>query len=553
MAQLQHLWPPQSAMLLWVPSVLYLLVGLASRLHSGRRLAIDSLWGWSRLASLIALFFSIAFCTDAVVHGPSLVRGPRLFALRAFGECRLSFQSDSVEALMLLLVTFLGWVIVSYSRNYMAGDPEERSYIRNLMQTLASVSLLIVTNNLIIFLVAWVATSLSLHGLLTLYPERQPALIAAHKKFLASRLGDVALLCGVVLLGSQTGSFEIDEVLRRIAGMHPVPPPLHLAATLLALSAMIKCAQLPLHGWLIQVMEAPTPVSALLHAGVVNLGGFMLIRLAPAVTTTPIAQLLLVVVGCLTAVISSLVMTTRISIKVNLAWSTCAQMGFMLMECGLGLYALAFLHLLAHSLYKAHAFLGSGGAVQQALLKRTAPQAKPTSMVIFIGNAFFGLLVATCFAIQWRQTSQIEATTVFCIVVAGLAIAVILTASLSARNLSTSLLFLLSAFGISGLYFGYDKLFQSLVPSASIAHNYDRNVLIFAAVGFALLYIVQGSLRARPLGRFAAALYPWFYAGLYLDELFTRATFRLWPADQLKMTTPRRDAARPFESKGVAL
>lgn len=551
MAQFQHTWPPQSAILLWAPPILYFVGGMTGQLVPGRRLAICAARNLSRLASLIALFFSITFCADVLLHGPSLVRGPRLFALRAFGECRLSFHSDSVEALMLLLVAFLGWVIVSYSRSYMAGDPKERNYIRNLMQTLAAVSLLIATNNLIVFVVAWIVTSLSLHGLLTLYPERQPAVIAAHKKFLASRLGDVTLLCGVVLLGSQTGSLEMDEVLRRIAGMHPVPPPLHLAATLLALSAIIKCAQLPLHGWLIQVMEAPTPVSALLHAGVVNLGGFMLIRLAPAINTTPAAQLLLAMVGCLTAVISSLVMTTRISIKVNLAWSTCAQMGFMLMECGLGLYNLAFLHLLAHSLYKAHAFLGAGGAVQQAQLKRMSPTSMPVSMVIVIGSGCLGLLVATCGTLQWQQHSKIDPATLFCIAIAGLAIAVFLAAIPSARSIGNSLLFLASALGIIVVYFGYDKLFRSLfiVPANTLSNH--RNTLIFAATCFALLYILQGSLRARPLGRFAAALYPWFYAGLYLDELFTRATFRLWPARRPREKTPLRDAAQSFEGRGV--
>ena len=274
---------------------------------------------------------------------------------------------------MLLLVSFLGWVIVSYSRAYMAGDPRESSYVAHLMLTLASVSLLVVTNSLMLFVAAWVLTGFSLHGLLTLYPDRQAAVIAAHKKFLASRLGDLTLLCAVILLGLKTGSFEIEEIAEQLSRPHPVAASIHIAAILLAVSAIIKCAQLPLHGWLIQVMEAPTPVSALLHAGVVNLGGFMLIRLAPVINTTRAARELLVVVGCLTAVIASLVMTTRISIKVNLAWSTCAQMGFMLMECGLGLYSLAFLHLLAHSLYKAHAFLGSGDTVNRAKLKRLMP------------------------------------------------------------------------------------------------------------------------------------------------------------------------------------
>ena len=141
------------------------------------------------------------------------------------------------------------------------------------------------------------------------------------------------------------------------------------AAVLIAGAVLLKSAQLPLHGWLIQVMEAPTPVSALLHAGVVNLGGYILIRLAPLIGASIAAQTLLVVVGSLTAAIAGIVMLTRITIKVRLAWSTCSQMGFMVMECGLGLYDLALLHLVAHALYKAHAFLTAGEAVQEGLAR----------------------------------------------------------------------------------------------------------------------------------------------------------------------------------------
>ncbi|XLM23048.1 NADH-quinone oxidoreductase subunit L, partial [Chromobacterium piscinae] len=111
----------------------------------------------------------------------------------------------------------------------------------------------------------------------------------------------------------------------------------------------IKTAQLPFHGWLTQVMEAPTPISALLHAGVVNLGGIVLIKAAPLLQTAPPANLLLMLWGGASALLCCLVMLTRISVKLRLAWSTCAQMGFMLLEIGMGRYSLALLHLLAHS------------------------------------------------------------------------------------------------------------------------------------------------------------------------------------------------------------
>ena len=110
-----------------------------------------------------------------------------------------------------------------------------------------------------------------------------------------------------------------------------------VAAILLAITALIKCAQLPLHGWLIQVVEAPTPISALLHAGIINLGGFLLLSFAPLIAFSVDAQWVLLIIAGLSTLISALVMMTRISIKVKLAWSTCAQMGLMLIECALGL------------------------------------------------------------------------------------------------------------------------------------------------------------------------------------------------------------------------
>jgi len=516
-------------------------------------LSVNSAWSLARVCSAASLLFALACCFDLLVQISSMPNRLRIGSLVQFGAAHLSFRFDTLETLMLLLVTFLGWVIVGYSCKYMAGDPKGPQFIGNLMFTLASVSLLIVTNSLVLFLLAWVLTSLSLHGLLTLYPNRQAAVIAAHKKFLASRLGDLTLLCAVVLLGSQTGSFEMDEVIHRIAEFHSVPLSIHVAVLLLAISAMIKCAQLPLHGWLIQVMEAPTPVSALLHAGVVNLGGFMLIRLALVINTTPAAQDLLVLIGCLTATISALVMTTRISIKVNLAWSTCAQMGFMLMECGLGLYDLALLHLLAHSLYKAYTFLSSGGTVNQAKLKRMMSPRPKLSFTTSFGSGFCGLLIATLGAMLWRHDVRMDAAMMLFITIVGLAIAGILAASFSLHGWAASLILIASAIGVSLLYFGYEALFQHIVPMAAINFPQPRPILVFSLVCFVLLYIIQTMVRVNPLGKFATALYPWFYAGLYLDEVFTRLTFRVWPANQISIIAPPCDVTGPFDTGEAGL
>src|SRR5690606_181873 len=195
--------------------------------------------------------------------------------------------------------------------------------------------------------------------------DRPFARLAAHKKRVADRLADVLLLAAAALSWREVGSGSLSALWQHLeAGTASLA--LQIAAVCLALAVVLRTALLPLHGWLIQVMEAPTPVSALLHAGVVNLGGFVLIRFFPLLEAVPLARWLLVVIGLATALLAGLVMLTRVSIKVRLAWSTVAQMGFMVLECALGLYTLALLHLMGHSLYKAHAFLAASGAVDEA-------------------------------------------------------------------------------------------------------------------------------------------------------------------------------------------
>src|SRR5690606_30356724 len=158
------------------------------------------------------------------------------------------------------------------------------------------------------------------------------------------RIGESSVLVAALLLWHVHGTFHIDQLLTAVRDAGSLSMNEQLAAVLLAFAALIKCAQMPLHGWLIQVVEAPTPVSALLHAGVVNLGGYLLILLGPIwFSSGPAVGLLLVVAG-VTVVVAALAMAVRVSIKVSLAWSTCAQMGLMLLECALGLHALALLH-----------------------------------------------------------------------------------------------------------------------------------------------------------------------------------------------------------------
>ena len=377
------------------------------------------------LASVAALGLAMVFVIGTMLTGTGST------------ACHCGVRVDIVTCVMLLLVSSLGAVIVRYSWTYLQGDPGLATYLRWLLLTLGAVTALVIANNLLAVALGWTATSLALHQVLTFYRDRTAALVAAHKKFLVSRLADGCLLACLALVHRDIGSFDLDRI-AAWAGTHPeLTPSLHIAAVLLVVAVALRSAQLPFHGWLIQVMEAPTPVSALLHAGVVNIGGFVLIRLAPWMAHAWIAQLLLVVIGLVSAIIAALVMTTRVSVKVTLAWSTCAQMGFMLVECGLGLWHLALLHLVAHSLYKAHAFLSAGTVVddwrRHALTKR--PMMTSWTRLGLVAVAALGL-GTICFAIVHDRliglSSVDEIAVPMLVVLLGLSIVPLVVRSTSA-------------------------------------------------------------------------------------------------------------------------
>ena len=318
-----------------------------------------------------------------------------LIGLFGFG---LSVRLDVVSVIMLLLVTFIGWVVVRYARTYLDGEDRQDVFTFWLLATLAAVLLLVQSGNVVQFVGAWIATSMCLHKLLLFYPDRVAAQRAAHKKFIMARIGDVAVIGAAMMLVGGYGTTQISAILE--LAKQGAGGGLALgAAALIALAAILKSAQFPTHGWLTEVMEAPTPVSALLHAGVVNAGGFALIRFADVMLLSPLVLAILVMVGGFTALFAGLVMLTQPTVKASLAWSTIAQMGFMILQCGLALFPLALLHIVAHSLYKAHAFLSAGGAVERVVaIRKPGPVAVPNMSAVtrafLVALAIYGIVYA---------------------------------------------------------------------------------------------------------------------------------------------------------------
>ena len=465
-----------------------------------------SLWRLARLTTLVALLAVIGLVGLGV--------------LRALADLPV----DRPGLVVALLVALLGWVITGYASRYLAGEPGQHRFVRALLFTLACVGLLVLSRHLVIMVLAWTGSSLGLHQLLTFYRERKAAQVVAHKHALVSRLAEICLVAALVLIYQTTGELHIDQLNGWLQAQEALPASLHWAAVLLVMAVILKTAQLPLHGWLIQVMEAPTPVSALLHAGVVNMGGFVLIRLAELLSLAPAAQALLVVVGSLTAVLAGLVMLTRISIKVRLAWSTCAQMGFMLMEAGLGLYELVLLHLVAHSVYKAHAFLNAGDTVSQArhndlLAGADNSHSVPRYLLALPASA----LLVFASAGLWLWLLPTLSLPVVALVIVALGLAPLLWSS---GGMGGLLLGALRVALISQLYLFWHSLFAGLVPADS---NVPLLLLVWVITSFSVLYLAQLWLRCHPRGRFATTFFPWAYCGFYLDESFTRLTMKIWP------------------------
>ncbi|MDW3711155.1 MULTISPECIES: NADH-quinone oxidoreductase subunit L [unclassified Pseudomonas] len=486
------------------------------------------------LAQLLPWVYALALLPAACIGSPRRVWWPA----RAAGYLGLTLvagawlqaaldgrDNDRLGLAMAGLVGLLAMVITDYSHRYLDGEPGQRRYVLALLGTLAAVATVVTSTDLFLLVGAWILSSLCLHQLLTFYRDRPQAVVVAHKKFLASRLADACMLLATVLLVRASGDSQIAAILQmvdaRLQASGQLGWDLQLAALLLALAVILKSAQLPVHGWLIQVMEAPTPVSALLHAGLVNLGGFLLLRFAPLLSAATPAQSLLVLVGGLTAVIAALVMMTRISIKVRLAWSTCAQMGLMLLECGLGLYELALVHLLAHSLYKAHAFLAAGETVAQARHHALHPQTPAPGLArLVLALLLAGAALALLHVLwTWALPGHALPLVALALLAIGLAPWCLRRGQLPYGLAMFTLL--LGAYLLWHQAAGWilqQPLAEAPLPLSWLA------VLLFLG-----LYLLQAVILAHPQGAVAQRLYPLAFAGFYLDEHFTRLTFRLWP------------------------
>ena len=454
----------------------------------------------------------------------------RFYLPGGLGTFAIKTLINPLTIIMFLLVSFMGMIVSRFSLSYMVGDPHEGSFHKWLSLTVGVFLALILTDNIWFFWILFVAASLLLHQLLIFYRERPLAVVAARKKYLLSRIADLSLLVAFVLIAHDTGKTGFSGIAHWMSSSQgSLPVGLQIATGLIVLTAILKSGVFPLHGWLIQVMEAPTQVSALLHAGLIYTGAFLLLRVSFMITHVSWAWVVLILAGLLSVIMASLMMMTQTNIKEALAYSTSAQLGFMLMECGLGLYSIAVVHIVAHSVYKAHAFLSSGSVVdnfrgptiKKLKVKQTLGRAELA--IILSGAVTFG--VALAFGIDLQK----QPTLLTIGVIVAIAMGQLLLQALNAYGLGAGALLLraapLSIF-VCAAYFGLHDISAYLlgrsIPSETLqADHIPIWLLVLIVVGFLSLLHIQQLIPRLQRSSFWQAMYMNLYNGMYVDLAFS--------------------------------
>ena len=302
-----------------------------------------------------------------------------LYTWAASGDLtiRLGLYVDQLTAAMLLLVTIVSGLVHVYTIGYMHGEPGYARFFANIALFTFSMLMLVMSDNFVQLFVFWEAVGLCSYLLIGHWYERHSARAAATKAFIVNRVGDFGFLLGILLVFVVFGTLQYQPVFAEAANQTGAVVDLlgafgggwevsamTLICLLLFVGAVGKSAQVPLHVWLPDAMEGPTPISALIHAAtMVTAGVFMVARFAPLYNLSPAAMTVVAIVGGLTMIVGATIALTQNDIKRVVAYSTLSQLGYMMMACGLGGYVAGIYHLLTHGAFKALLFLGCGSVI----------------------------------------------------------------------------------------------------------------------------------------------------------------------------------------------
>ena len=272
----------------------------------------------------------------------------------------LGYEVDNITVIMLVVVSLISFLVHLYSTEYMKDDKRYSRYFAFLGIFTFSMNGIVLSDSLIMMYIFWELVGLSSFLLIGFWFEKDRPPLAANKAFLTNRVGDIGMFIGIMILYFNVGSFNINDIINGVSSMSV--PLLTAAGLLVFMGAVGKSAQFPLHIWLPDAMEGPTPVSALIHAAtMVAAGVYMTFRIFPFLT--PLALSIIAIIGAITALLAAITAITRNDIKAVLAYSTISQLGYMIMALGVGAPVYAFFHLVTHAMFKACLFLCSGSVI----------------------------------------------------------------------------------------------------------------------------------------------------------------------------------------------
>lgn len=347
----------ETGTLLWI--LLLPLLG-AAVLALGRRTLTGSASGWLASLLVLASFVVTLQALGALKESGTSLYQP-LFVWAETERLSLTFglMADALALWWLLIVTGVGFLIHLYSISYMAGDEGYVRFFAKLNYFIFAMALLVLADNFVGLLIGWANVGFASFLLIGFWNQKAEARAAARKAFLLNAAGEVGMVIGLALMFREFGSFTYAEVFAGAA--QAAPHAVTAICLLLLLGVVTKSAQLPLHTWLPDAMQGPTPVSALIHAAtMVTAGVYLVIRAFPLFSASPVAMQVVAVVGALSALYGAVVAMRQFDIKRVLAYSTMSQLGYMLLGAGVGAYAASAFHFFTHAFFKALLFLGAG-------------------------------------------------------------------------------------------------------------------------------------------------------------------------------------------------
>jgi NAD(P)H-quinone oxidoreductase subunit 5 len=343
---------------------------------------------WAVRAASAAFVMAVVVAVIVAVDGPiaAVVEGDD-------GDALVGLHATRVTTLLALLTTGVGLVVQSFASRNLQGDLRGRRFFVLASVLTAATTSVAFAATLGLLCLSWILAGVALAGLVAHRATWGPAPRSARRTRRSLQVGDGALLLATLLTVVSVGEIDLRSPAGTLDELANASIPvlgsnvLWVVAVLLAVASISRSALVPLHRWLPATIAAPTPVSALLHAGVVNGAGVLLVRLAPVFGSSAVATHVAFAAGAVTACYATTVMLVRSDVKGNLAWSTAGQMGFMTVQVAIGAFAAALLHILGHGMYKAALFLGAGGSVTAHLRHRQRPVPHAVARSVRLGVA----------------------------------------------------------------------------------------------------------------------------------------------------------------------